>query len=56
MATTMASNSQQEKGKLEVQLVSNQMKQSEFRAIPKVAYKDDTTGALSMIPPKVLMI
>ena len=32
------------------------MKQPDFRAIPKVAYKDDPVGALSMIPLKVVMI
>ena len=52
----MASSSQQVKGKFEVQLVSNEVKQLEFKAIPEVAYKDDPAGALSMIPPKVVMI
>ena len=32
------------------------MKQPDFRAILEVAYKDDPVGALSMIPPKVVMI
>ena len=32
------------------------MKQLDFRAILEVAYKDDPIGALSMIPPKVVMI
>ena len=32
------------------------MKQPKFQAIPEVAYKDDPAGALSMIPPKVVMI
>ena len=44
------------KGKFEVQLVSNEVKQPDFRAIPEVAYKDDPVGALSMILPKVVMI
>ena len=54
----MASSSQQVKGKteFEVQLVSNEVKQPEFKAIPEVAYKDDPTDALSMILPKVVMI
>ena len=56
MATVTASSSQGMKGKFEVQLVSNEVKQPDFRAIPKVAYKDDPTGALSIIPPKVVMI
>ena len=40
----------------EVQLISNEVKQPEFKAIPEVAYKNDPTGALSMIPSKVVMI
>ena len=54
----MASSSQPVKGKtiFEVQLVSNEVKQLEFKAIPEVAYKNDPTGALSMIPSKVVMI
>ena len=54
----MASISQQVKEKIifEVQLVSNEVKQLEFKAIPKVAYKNEPAGALSMIPPKVVMI
>ena len=58
MATKMASNSQQVKGKtnFEVQLVRNEVKQPEFKPIPEVAYKDDITRALLMIPPKVVMI
>ena len=58
MATTTvtASNSQGMKGKFEVQLVSNEVKQLDFQAIPEVAYKDDPTSALLMIPPKVVMI
>ena len=58
MAATMASSSQQVKGKtaFEVQLVRNEVTQLEFKAIPKVAYKNDPPSALSMIPPKVVMI
>ena len=56
MATVTTSSSQGMKGKFEVQLVSNKVKQPNFQAILEVAYKDDLTGALSMIPPKVLMI
>ena len=37
-------------------LISNEVKQLEFKAIPEVAYKNDPVGALSMIPPKVVMI
>ena len=42
MAATMASSSQQVKGKtmFEVQLASNEVKQPEFKAIPEVAYKN----------------
>ena len=54
----MASNSQptKEKTAFEVQLISNEVKQPEFKAILKVAYKNDPVGVLSMIPPKVIMI
>ena len=40
----------------EVQLVSNEVKQLDFRPIPKVACKNDPIGALSIIPPKVVMV
>ena len=58
MAATMASSSQQVKGKtmFEVQLVSNEVKKPKVKAIPKVAYKNDPVDALSMIPVKVVMI
>ena len=58
MVVVMASSSEQVKGKItfEVQLVTNEIKQSEFKAIPKVAYKNDPVGALSMIRHKVVMI
>ena len=54
----MASSSKQVNGKtaFEVQLVSNKVKQPYFKAIPEVAYKNDPARALSMIPPKVVMI
>ena len=55
-ATTTTSRSQGVRGKFEVQLVSNKVKQPNFRAILEVAYKDDPASALSMIPPKVVMI
>ena len=54
----MASRSQLVKGKtmFEVQLVINEVRQLELKAIPEVAYKNDLAGALSMIPSKVVMI
>lgn len=54
----MASRSKTTKGKEdhEIQLVSNEVKQPEFRPIPKVAYKNDPTSALSVIPNKVVMV
>lgn len=54
----MASSSKNPKDKeqFEVQLVSNEVKQLDFRAIPEVAYKNDPAGALSIIPPKVVMV
>ena len=54
----MASGSKLAKGKegLEIQLVSNEVKQPEFKPIPEVAYKNDPTGALSNILDKVVMV
>ena len=40
-----------------IQLISNvACEPPKFRAIPKITYKADPNGALSQIPPKVLMI
>ena len=44
------------KDSLEIQLVSNEVKQPKFKPIPKVAYKNDPVGALSTIPDKVVMV
>ena len=54
----MASSSRktQEKEPFEVQLVSNEVKQPSFCPILEVAYKNDLVGALSIIPPKVVMV
>ena len=54
----MAFGSKFAKGKEshEIQLVSNKVKQPEFRPIPEVAYKNDPVGALSVIPDKVVMV
>ena len=54
----MASSSQpvKEKTTFEVQLISNEVKQPNFKAIPNVVYKNDPVGALSMIPSKVVII
>ena len=54
----MASGSKSEKGKEShgIQLVSNEVKQPESKPIPEVAYKNDLTSALSMIPNKVVMV
>ena len=54
----MASGSKTTKGKKghEVQLVSNKVKQLEFKPILKVTYKNDPAGALSIIPDKVVMV
>ena len=54
----MASSSQKTsvKESFEVQLVSNEVKQPNFRPVPEVAYKNDPVGALSIIPPKVVMV
>ena len=45
-----------EKGRFEVQLVSNEVKQLDFCSILEIVYKDDPACALSMIPPQVVMI
>lgn len=34
----------------------NEVKQPEFRPILEVAYRNDPAGALSIIPPKVIMV
>ena len=54
----MESGSKNVEGKefLHVQLVSNEVKQPIFKAIPNIAYKQDPSGALSMILPNVIMI
>lgn len=54
----MASSSKNVEGKevLNVQLVSNEVEQPMFKAIPDISYKKDPSGALSMIPPNVLMV
>ena len=54
----MVSNSKNVKQKevFDVQLVSNEIKQPNFKAIPDISYKQDLLGALSMIPPKVIIV
>ena len=54
----MASSSKNTKGKEshEVQLVSNEVKQPEFKPIPKVTYKNDPTSVLFVITSKVVMV
>lgn len=54
----MASSSKNTKDKEghKVQLVSNEVKQPEFRPILEVAYKNDPVNALSIILPKVVMV
>ena len=51
-----SSKSTKQKESHEIQLVSNEVKQPEFRPIPEVAYKTDHAGALSIIPDKVVMV
>ena len=41
---------------LNVQLVSNEVKQPIFKAIPNIAYKQDPSGTLSMITPNAIMV
>ena len=54
----MTSSSQlaKENTTFEVQLISNEVKQLEFKAILEVVYKKDPLGALYIIPSKVVMI
>ena len=54
----MVSSSRNVEGKevLNVQLVSNKVKQPNFKAIPNIAYKNDPSGMLSTIPPNVIMV
>lgn len=51
-----SSKKPQDKEFFEVQLVNNEVKQPDFRLILEVAYKNDPVRALSMIPPKVVMV
>lgn len=39
-----------------MKFISNEIKQPTFRDILDIAYKQDPSGALSMIPPQLLMI
>ena len=43
-------NGLEEKEVFNIHLVSNEIKQPIFKAIPDIAYKQDHSGALSMIP------
>ena len=54
----MASTPKTTKGKEthEVQLVSNEVKQPKFKPIPKVTYKNNPVGTLSIILDKVVMV
>ena len=54
----MALSSKNAEGKevLNVQLVSNEIKQSIFKTIPNVSYKQDPPSTLSMIVPNVIMV
>ena len=51
-----SSKNPKDKEPFEVQIVSNEVKQPNFRAIPEVSYKNDPTSALSIIPLKVIMV
>ena len=53
---TSSSKNPKDKESFEVQIVSNEVKQPNFKAIPEVAYKNDLIGALLIIPPKVVMV
>lgn len=54
----MASGSRTTKGKEshEIQIVSNEVKQLEFKPIPEVTYKNDSIGVLSIISDKFVMV
>ena len=51
-----SSKNPKDKELFEVQILSNEVKKLDFRAIPEVAYKNDPASALSVIPPKVVMV
>ena len=50
------SRNPKDKELFEVQLVSREVKQPNFKPIPEVAYKNDLANTLSIIPPKVVMV
>ena len=51
-----SSKSVKEKETFKVQLVSNEVKQPNFKAILDITYKQDLSDMLSMIFPKVIMV
>ena len=51
-----SSKNPKEKEGFKVQLVSNEVKQPDFRPILEVAYTNNPIGALSIIPPKVMIV
>ena len=55
-SSSSTANIKEGKEVLNLPLISNEIKQPNFRAIPNIAYKQDPSGALLMIPPQVLMI
>ena len=56
VCTSLAPKVKEGKEVLNVQLISNEIRQPNFRAILDISYKQDPSGALLMIPPWVLMI
>ena len=56
VASSSTSVRKERKEVFSIQLISNGVGQPPFWEIPKIAYKGDPSGALSMIAPKVLMI
>lgn len=55
-ANSSTSVKKEGKESFNVQLISNDVRQPPFQAIPEITYKRDPSGALSMIPSQVLMI
>ena len=56
--TSSSSSSKVKEGKevLKVQLIKNEIKQLNFNVITNIAYKQDSFGKFSMIPPQFLRI
>ena len=50
------SKTMKDKETFQVQLVSNEDKKPNFKAIPDISYKQEPSGTLSMISPKFIIV